>query len=182
MSFEHVDNVPPVGTGAAREPDARDAGAPFGFFAPSRPARLWPPYGAEATLPIDGQHPPQLHPAAMQVVRRHAIDAAFMAANRAHWAQAGVKGSVFEHYMLVAAQWPTTRNAPSPDNDGAYFPGETEGAAPASYKATAPTQENLVNTTMESYLQEAPSSCMACHQAASNQSGYDFIGALARTH
>ena len=179
-SFEHVDNVPPAGDGAAREPDARAAQAPYGFFDPSRPSKLWPPYGDVATQPIDSDHPPELHPAAMQIVRRHPINAAFMAANRGYWAKAGVKGSVWAHYMLVAAQWPTSSKPPSPENDGAYFPGQPEGAGPDSYKSVAPVQENLVNSTMESYLQEAPSSCMACHQTTSNQSGYDFVGALAR--
>jgi len=40
-------------------------------------------------------------------------------------------------------------------------------------------QENLINTTMETYLQEAPSSCMACHQSVSNVHGDDFVGLLA---
>ncbi len=31
-TFEHVDNVPPAGAGEAREPDARDAGAPYSYF------------------------------------------------------------------------------------------------------------------------------------------------------
>ena len=31
-TFEHVDNVPPAGEGEAREPDAKDAGAPYLLF------------------------------------------------------------------------------------------------------------------------------------------------------
>ena len=31
-TFEHVDNVPPAGVGEAREPDAKDAGAPYSYF------------------------------------------------------------------------------------------------------------------------------------------------------
>ena len=83
--------------------------------------------------------------------------------------------------MLVAAQWPTSADPPGPDNDGGYFPGRTEArpAAGESYRSIAPDQENLVNTTMESYLQDAPSSCMACHQAVSNVRGGDFVGMLA---
>ena len=174
-TFEHVDNVPP----ARDEPDAKDAGAPYGFFDPSRPAKLWPPFGVADTLPIDRDNPPKLAPKPMQIVRRHPIDAALMAANRAFWALPGVKGTVFEHYMLVAAQWPTTADPPAPDNDGAYFPGRPEAHAVESYRSTAREQENLVNTTMESYLQDAPSSCMACHQAVSNVRGGDFVGMLA---
>jgi hypothetical protein len=81
--------------------------------------------------------------------------------------------------MLVAAQWPTSADPPGPDNDGAYFPGQSQAPPDASYKATAAAQENLVNTTLESYLQEAPSSCMACHHAVSNHDGFDFLGTLA---
>ena len=40
-------------------------------------------------------------------------------------------------------------------------------------------EENLTNTTMETYLQDRPSSCMACHQSVSNAYGRDFVGILA---
>ena len=178
-TFEHVDNVPPAGDGAAREPDAKDAGAPYGFFDPQRPAKLFPPFGAPDTLPVDATNPPKLVPTPTQVVRRHPIDAAFMAANRAYWALPGVRGTVWEHYMLVAAQWPTSRDPPGPDNDGAYFPGRPNALADESYRSTAKAEENLVNATMETYLQDEPSSCMSCHQAVSNARGDDFVGTLA---
>ncbi len=180
-TFEHVDNVPPAGEGEAREPDAKDAGAPYGFFRASRAAKLWPPFGADDTLPVDWSHPPKLAPVAMQVIRRHPIDAAFMTTNRAYWSLRGVKGTAFEHYMLVASQWPTSADTPSPQNDGAYFPGSADASRVVgeSYRATAAVQENLINTTMETYLQEAPSSCMACHQTLSNARGNDFVGLLA---
>ena len=177
-TFEHVDNVPPAGAG---EPDAKDAGAPYGFFNASRAAKLWPPFGSADTLPVDWDNPPKLTPTAMQVIRRHPIDAAFMATNRAYWALPGVKGTVFEHYMLVAAQWPTSADPPGPQNDGGYFPGSADAnrIVGESYRSSAAAQENLINTTMETYLQEAPSSCMACHQAVSNRRGNDFVGLLA---
>jgi hypothetical protein len=180
-TFEHVDNVPPASEGEAREPDAKDAGAPYGFFDASRVAKLWPPFGAADTLPVDWDNPPKHKPTAMQVVRRHPINAAFMATNRAYWALPGVKGTVFEHYMLVASQWPTNADPPGPQNDGAYFPGSADAnrVVGESYRATAAVQENLINTTMETYLQEAPSSCMACHQSVSNVHGNDFVGLLA---
>src|SRR5208282_2421739 len=38
-TFEHVDNVPPAGAGEAREPDAKDAGAPYSYFDASEPDR-----------------------------------------------------------------------------------------------------------------------------------------------
>ena len=173
--------MPPAGAGEAREPDAKDAGAPYGFFDPSRPAKLWPPLGSADTLPVDWSNLPKPDPTPMQVVRRHPVDSAFMAMNRAFWALNGVKGTVWEHYMLVAAQWPTSADPPGPANDGAYFPGRADGESLASqsYRSTAPTQPNLVNTTMETYLQDEPSSCMACHQKVSNARGDDFVGTLA---
>ncbi len=180
-TFEHVDNVPPAGAGETREPDAKDAGAPYSYFDPSKPNKLWPPLGSANALPVDWMNPPKLHPMPMQVVRRYPIHAETMALNRAYWALPGVKGTVWEHYMLVAAQWPMSAAPPSPANDGAFFPGRpaVPSAEDQSYRSTAKTQENLVNTTMETYLQDLPSSCMACHQAVSNARGRDFVGILA---
>ena len=180
-TFEQVDNVPPAGEGEAREPDARDAGVAYAYFDPSRPKALRPPFGSRGALPVDWTNPPKPDPAPMQVVRRHPIDPSIMAANRAYWSLPGVKGTLWERYMLVAVQWPTSTDAPGPDNDGAYFPGRPDNAGPQdeSYKSTAAPEENLINTTMETYLQDRPSSCMACHQAVSNARGDDFVGTLA---
>jgi hypothetical protein len=180
-TFEQVDNVPPAGEGEAREPDARDAGVPYSYFDPSKPKRLWPPFGAAGTLPVDWTNPPKLDATPMQVVRRHPIDRSIMAVNRAYWNASGVKGTVWARYMLVAVQWPTSREPPAPSNDGGYFPGGPPGAGARdeSYKSTAAPEENLINTAMETYLQDRPSSCMACHQAVSNVRGDDFVGTLA---
>ena len=120
--------MPPAGEGEAREPDARGAGSLYAYFDPSKPKRLWPPFGSAGTLPVDWTNPPKLDPAPMQVVRRHPIDPSVMAVNRAYWNSSGVKGTVWEHYMLVAVQWPTSREPPGADNDGAYFPGPPEAA------------------------------------------------------
>ena len=178
-TFEQVDNVPPAESGKAREPDAKDASAPYSFFDPAKPAKLWPPLGSEDTAPVDWNNPPKLNPEPMQVVRRYPIAPEIMAMNRAYWALTGVKGTVWEHYALVAIQWPTSANPPDPANDGAFFPGEPSGAsAEESYRSTAKAQQNLVNTTMETYLQDLPSSCIACHQAVSNSRGRDFVGVL----
>ena len=50
-TFEHVDNVPPAGEGEAREPDAKDAGAPYSYFDASKPKLgLWPTFGLPDTL------------------------------------------------------------------------------------------------------------------------------------
>ena len=81
--------------------------------------------------------------------------------NRAYWALPGVKGTVWEHYMLVASQWPTVPVPAGPDNDGRFFPGlavdpDTPRENYQSADAAAESKENLVNTTMETYLQDAP--------------------------
>lgn len=165
-TFEHVDNVPPAGAGEAREPDAKDAGAPYSYFDASKPKlRLWPKFGLPDTLPVDMHHPPKIAPVPMQVVRRHPIHPSTMTMNRAYWALPEIKGSVWEHYMLVATQWPTVPHPIDPRNDGVYFP--------------EARNENLVNTTMETYFQDPPSSCMSCHQTVSNALGRDFVGLLA---
>jgi hypothetical protein len=66
-TFEHIDNVPPAGAGAAREPDAKDAGAPYSHFDASKPdLGLWPPLGTRTVLPIDWSNPPKIDPAPMQ--------------------------------------------------------------------------------------------------------------------
>jgi hypothetical protein len=125
-------------------------------------------------------HPPKIEPSPMQVVRRHPIHASTMALNRAYWALPGIKGTVWEHYMLVASQWPTIPEPTGPQNDGGYFPGQPLAAdAPReNYQSADAPKENLVNTTIETYFQDAPSSCMACHQSLSNALGRDFVGML----
>ncbi len=180
-TFEHVDNVPPAGAGEAREPDARDAGAPYSYFDASKPKLgLFPTFGTPDTLPVSLDHPPELDPTPMQVVRRHPIHPSTMAMNRAYWALPGIKGTVWEHYMLVASQWPTVPRPAGPQNDGGYFPGQPlEADAPReNYQSADAPHENLVNTTIETYFQDAPSSCMACHQSVSNALGRDFVGML----
>ena len=181
-TFEHVDNVPPAGEGESREPDAKDAGAPYSFFDPSKPVRdLWPTFGAPGTLPVSLDNAPRIDPAPMQVVRRHPIHPATMAINRAYWALPGIKGTAWEHYMLVAVQWPTVTRPNDPQNNGVYFPGLTlpPDAPHESYQTADAPKENLVNTTIETYMQDPPSSCMSCHQAVSNALGRDFVGVLA---
>ena len=183
-TFEHVDNVPPAGEGEAREPDARDAGAPYSFFDVSKPdLGLWPTFGSPDTLPVSQQNPPKIDPQPTQVVRRHPIHPSTMAMNRAYWALPEIKGTVWEHYMLVASQWPTVTHPADPQNDGAYFPGLTPppDAPRENYQssdADAAPKENLVNTSIETYLQDPPSSCMSCHQSVSNALGRDFVGIL----
>ena len=181
-TFEHVDNVPPVGAGDAREPDARDTGAPYSYFDASKPdLGLWPTFGAPGTLPVSTDNPPKTDPTPMQVVRRHPIHPSTMAMNRAYWALPEIKGTVWEHYMLVASQWPTATNPVDPQNDGVYFPGSAPppDAPRENYQAVDAPKENLTNTAIDTYFQDPPSSCMACHHSVSNALGRDFVGILA---
>lgn len=183
-TFEHVDNVPPVGVGDAREPDAIVAGAPYSFNDPAKGQKdVAPPADSPPAWPVDAGNPPRVDPEPMQVIRKHAINAQTMAMNRAYWALPEIRGTVWANYMLVATQWPTVTQPPSPDNDGRYFPGvRIESGTPAEPYQTGADggdpDQNLVNTTMETYAQDSPSSCMACHNAVSNVRGRDFVAIL----
>ena len=160
-SFEHVDNVPRAG---ATEPDATDAGVPYSYFDGSNPnLGLWPHFGSPGTFPVSLDHPPDINPEPMQVVRRQPIHRSTVALSRNYWTLPGIKGTVWEHYMLVAVQWPSHARPVDPNNDGVFFP--------------EARKENLANTTMETYFQDPPSSCMSCHQVF-NARGHDFVGIL----
>ncbi len=175
-SFEQVDNVPPVGKGAAREPDAEDAHVPYAYNNPARPQRL----AAHPQLPLSTLHPPKLDPTPTQVMRVHPINADIMAMNRAYWALPQIRNTVWAHYMLVTTQWPTTTVPDAPSNSGNPFPGGFVDPSkpvdvyqlPANDAGPPP---NLANTTMETYLQDPVSSCMACHHVMSNARGRDFV-------
>jgi hypothetical protein len=160
-TFEHVDNVPRAG---AFEPDAQDAGAPYSYFDASKPKLgLWPELGSPGTLPVSLDHPPKSNPEPMQVIRRNPIHLETLAMSRYYWSLFGIKGTFWTNYMLTAVQWPSHGFPVDPYNDGTFFP-ETR-------------KENLANTTMETYVQDAPSSCMSCHQKF-NARGRDFVGIL----
>ncbi len=100
-----------------------------------------------------------------------------MTMNRAYWALPDLRDTVWKNYMLVASQWPTEPQPDGPQNDGRYFPGvRADAGTPGEpyQQGDAPLQ-NLANTTMETYAQGAPSSCMACHHVVSNDLGHDFV-------
>ncbi len=182
-TFEHVDNTPPAGLGDAREPDAADEGAPYAFNNPrDQQQNIFPPQGWRVAAPVSATNPPRLDPPPAQVVRRHPIRREIMAANHAFWALPDVARSVWRRYMLVSVQWPTVIAPRGPENDGRYFPGLTPepGAKAAKYKVEEGEDgRNLANAVMETYLQDAPNSCMACHHAVGNLRGHDFVGVFA---
>jgi hypothetical protein len=184
-SFEHIDNVPPVGAGDAREPDARDAHAPYSYNNPLLDqSGLEAPPGSGPIHPVGAANPPKLDPEPVQVVRRNPINAEIMAMNRAYWSLPEIRGTVWANYMLVVSQWPTVTQPPGPENDGRYFPGSmAEPDQPAEiYQlqgGDSDLSENLANTAMETYFQTAPANCMGCHHAVSNMFGQDFVGFMA---
>jgi hypothetical protein len=179
-SFEHIDNVPPAGTGEAREPDAKDAHVPYSYNnANQQQVKLEPAFDSPQVAPIGADNPPKLDPEPMQVIREHPINAKTMAMNRAYWALPEIRNSVWANYMLVATQWPTVTQPNTPANDGQPFPG-------GSVDRNSPVEVyqlggddlpvgNLANTTMETYQQAPTSSCMACHHLISNAQGHDFV-------
>ena len=86
-TFEHVDNVPAIGEGEAREPDARAVGAPYSFNDPSGPqSDVSPGKTAPTARPVSADHPPEENPTPVQVVRKHPIRPQTMALNRLYWA------------------------------------------------------------------------------------------------
>src|SRR5208283_5128035 len=79
-SFEHVDNVPPIGVGDAREPDARDARASYSYNDPSKEqSAVAPSPEARQAQPVGSDNSPALDPDPMQVIREHPINRETMA-------------------------------------------------------------------------------------------------------
>jgi hypothetical protein len=150
-SFEHVDNVPGIGT----EPTP-PAGIPLSFNDPNKPQALDPPM---RPLAISPRNPPLASPTAMQVIRTRALSPASIKMNNIYWNLPEIKGSVWQNYMLVMTQWPTKTSPEAPGNGGDPFP--INGST-------------LSNTTMETYFQFGGASCMECHQR-SNEQGRDFV-------
>jgi hypothetical protein len=154
-TFEHVDNVP----GKSSEPKP-PANVRFSFNNGGLPETLDPAKAPPPVTPLNFQK----DPSPMQVVRRHEISEEIMEMNRKYWDLIGIKGTIWQNYMLVLTQWPTTSNPAGPTNPGEPWPGR---------------DVNLSNTTMETYLQDANDngdfpSCMGCH-AESNAEGRDFV-------
>jgi hypothetical protein len=183
-SFEHVDNVPPIGAGDAREPDAKDAQAPYSYNDPSKEqSEVAPPPESPLAQPVGADNPPKIDPDPMQVIRKQPINSETMAMNRAYWALPEIRDTVWANYMLVTTQWPTVTQPNGPQNDGRYFPGaRAEPNTPVEiYQLSdgdAALSQNFANTTMETYFQTAPASCMACHHVVSNSLGRDFVAIM----
>ena len=112
-SFEHVDNVP----GRTTEPKP-PAGVPYSFHDPNEPATLSPesgrrrPSSAGQPNPISRSGADAGGPHASQIAR-----AGDGGEPEPIGADAKIKGTVWENYMLVMTQWPTSVSPESPGND-----------------------------------------------------------------
>jgi hypothetical protein len=93
----------------------------------------------------------------MQVIRTLQIEEQARDINLTYWNLPEIKGTVWQNYMLVMAQWPSKVAPESPTHNGDPTP--KVGSA-------------MSNTTMETYFQKNMS-CMGCHDS-SNQQGRDF--------
>ena len=94
-------------------------------------------------------------------MRRRPINPETMAVNRAYWSLPEIRGTVWANYMLVATQWPTVTQPPTPDNDGRYFPGpridpNTPGEPYQVDEKKDEPDENLANVTIISIAHMKP--------------------------
>ena len=150
-TFEHVDNVP------ALAGETQGATPPYGLNDPAKPQTLDPD---DPLDPISKCNPPLADPAQMQVVRVRAIHKSTQETNRAYRNLAGLKGTVWENYMLTATQWPLKDPAPKD-----MFPNTIDPKP----------QTNTANVAAETWFQASTAtSCMACHKFSKNK-GDDFV-------
>jgi hypothetical protein len=157
-SFEHVRNAPPTSQGA-RESNARETGrAPYTF-------------NDGSGTPMPDQPPPDtlvdsnrfsVHPDPFNVQRLMPIASEIEKAN-ADW-QAALTGTVWANYQLAIVEWPGLGSSPAIDALEAK-------PEPPSFSHQ---HSNLVNTTMETFLQNRAGptpdgirfTCMGCHNKA----------------
>ena len=152
-SFEHVDNVRPK----TDEPDAKSVPVTYSYDSGASAASITQPPPPQ----ISDTNPPVASPVPTQALRLQPIQGSTMDMNRAYWALPEIKGTVWEHYMLVMTQWPSNPGIPSPASVGEPFP--------------TGVSSTLANTTMETYQQRNGKSCMECHQEVANKFGRDFV-------
>jgi hypothetical protein len=158
-TFEHVANVPEQADASA----GRNLLASYNFYDPGcdpltcRANQLPPTPWEPSVQPFPNGFKSQITrvvPVTSDVVKINALSQSV----------AGIKGTVWENYMLVSTQWPSNfQCATSKD----------PSAQPDPMCAPAPTY--LANTTLETYSQGtvplASSSCIACHFNATTHPG-----------
>lgn len=195
-TFEHVDNVPPVGAGGHPAPEE---GRRYSLFDATcdRPADCWaaqPPL-IDADLrccpnlelnPAAFPQPPASVPGTPNQVTR-VIPVAATDLNRKFQQALAAAGSPFRHYELVSTQWPLgARDSESGEaftrmcNPNGTFPFD-----PVSSDCYTLVPPNLRNTSMETYMvtfragteQFSSDSCMGCHGSAGVDSSYVWLDA-----
>ena len=158
-SFEHVRNVPPAGEGASRS-QTQTTNSPSAYI-----------FNDGSGTPMPDRPPPDTrlgsdtfsaHPAPYNVQRLKPIAPELEDANR-RW-QASLAGTPWANYQLVLVEWPGL--------------GSSSKISALEAKPEPPSftnqHSNLVNTTMETFLQNGagPTSqgmrftCMGCHNGA----------------
>lgn len=149
FSFEHNDNLV-IAPGAP-------AGLKPCFNDPSGPQSKSDPSVNKLPAKIDPLAPPSMVPAPVQVVRVSRLDDQIQATNHAYQTHVDVRDSVWKHYSLIVAQWPTiraTRRA-YPDSAGKPFPDAANFA-----------DHPIANSVMETLtIYQQSESCMKCHSA-----------------
>jgi hypothetical protein len=164
-TFEHNRNVPPAGP-EARENSARATGSYSGYTFNDGTGTPMPDEPPADTLVQSNQF--SAHPDPYNVERLKPIPSAVETANT-NW-QAALAGTVWANYQLVMVEWPGIGTSDQIDALAA----EPE---PPSFSSQ---QSNLVNTTMETFLQKrvGPSpdgirfTCMGCHNRVQ---AFDYV-------
>jgi hypothetical protein len=129
-TFEHVDNVVPIGPGAP--PNTRPT-----FQDPNGPTK-----GDDVNKlpsPINAGNPPQPCPDPVQVVRMKKIDDGTQKTNDRFQNHCLVKDTVWKNYQLVATQWPTN---PQAGGTGEPFP--KSGVANVTMETGVPSNSCMI--------------------------------------
>jgi hypothetical protein len=164
-TFEHIRNVPPAGH-EARENSARATDRYSGYVFNDGTGTPMPDEPPPDTLVQSSQF--SAHPDPYNVERLKPIPHDVETAN-ANW-QAALAGTVWANYQLVMVEWPGLGGSSQIDALAAK-------PEPPSFSSQ---QSNLVNTTMETFLQKrvGPSpdgirlTCMGCHNRVQ---AFDYV-------
>jgi hypothetical protein len=165
-TFEHINNVPDHADATAH----RNLFSRYNFYDPGCDRTRCLP-NQPPPRPWDPREQPFRDAYRSQITRIIPITNDVVKINFASQSIAGIKGTVWENYMLVSTQWPTDfQNKIDPTG--------------------VPAPPFLANTTLETYSQGeipvASSSCIACHNNATSQHkdarSSDFTFILEKAH
>ena len=164
-TFEHIRNVPPAGP-EARENSARASGSYSGYTFNDGTGTPMPDEPPPDTLVQSNQF--SAHPDPYNVQRLKQIASDVVTANT-KW-QAALAGTVWANYQLVMVEWPGIASSSAIDAVAAQ-------PEPPSFTHL---ESNLVNTTMETFLQKRAGhgpngirfTCMGCHNKTQ---AFDYV-------